>query len=78
VRLFPVSDDISSPTVTATYIPDGWTWQALDQALRSHGMAVGGNYGKLAGKVFRVGHMGSQADMKLVERGMNVLEQVLA
>ena len=56
VRLFPVSDDISSPTVTAAYVPDGWTWQALDQALRSHGMAVGGNYGKLAGKVFRGAH----------------------
>ena len=24
------------------------------------------------------GHMGSQADMRLVERGMDVLEQVLA
>jgi aspartate aminotransferase-like enzyme len=77
VRLFPVSDDISSPTVTAAYVPQGWTWQSLDQALRAHGMVVGGNYGKLAGKVFRVGHMGSQAEMGLVERGMDVLEQVL-
>ncbi len=78
VRLFPVSDDISSPTVTAAYVPDGWTWPALDQALREHGMVVGGNYGKLAGKVFRLGHMGSQAEMGLVERGMDVLERVLA
>jgi aspartate aminotransferase-like enzyme len=77
VRLFPISDEFSSPTVTAAYVPEGWTWAALDQALRAHGMAVGGNYGKLAGKVFRIGHMGSQAEMGLVERGMDVLEGVL-
>jgi aspartate aminotransferase-like enzyme len=58
-------------------VPQGWTWTALDQALRAHGMAVGGNYGKLAGKVFRIGHMGSQAEMGLVRRGMDVLERVL-
>jgi aspartate aminotransferase-like enzyme len=31
----------------------------------------------LAGKVFRIGHMGSQADLGLVERGMDVLEETL-
>jgi aspartate aminotransferase-like enzyme len=49
----------------------------LDSALRSHGMVVGGNHGPLAGKVFRVGHMGSQADMALVNQGMDVLAEVL-
>ena len=34
VRLFPVRDEISSPTVTAAYVPEGWSWQELDQALR--------------------------------------------
>ena len=77
VRLFPVRDEISSPTVTAAYVPARWGWQELDGALRTHGVAVGGNYGKLAGKVFRVGHMGSQADMDLVRRGMDALEEVL-
>jgi aspartate aminotransferase-like enzyme len=77
VRLFPVSDAISSPTVTAAYVPDGWTWEALDKALRAEGMVVGGNYGKLAGKVFRIGHMGSQAEKALVARGMDVLAGVL-
>ena len=40
-------------------------------------MAVGGNYGPLAGKVFRIGHMGSQAQKELVGLGMDVLEAVL-
>jgi aspartate aminotransferase-like enzyme len=77
VRLFPVDESFSSPTVTAAYVPEGWTWNRLDTALRSHGMAVGGNYGLLAGKVFRIGHMGSQADMALVKQGMDVLAEVL-
>lgn len=40
-------------------------------------MVVGGNYGPLAGKVFRIGHMGSQANQVLVQQGMDVLEAVL-
>jgi len=78
IRLYPRQESYSAPTVTAAYVPDGWTWPALDRALRAEGMAVGGNYGQLAGKVFRIGHMGSQANLALVERGMNVLAQVLA
>jgi aspartate aminotransferase-like enzyme len=56
VRLFPANEAFSSPTVAAAYVPAGWTWERLDTALRSHGMVVGGNYGPLAGKVFRIGH----------------------
>lgn len=77
VDLFPVSEAICSPTVTAAWVPDGWTWHELDAALRARGMAVGGNYGDLAGKVFRIGHMGTQADLDLVRRGMDVLAEVL-
>jgi aspartate aminotransferase-like enzyme len=78
VELFPKSEAICSPTVTAARIPPGWTWPALDRALRGRGMVVGGSYGPLAGKVFRIGHMGSQADHDLVDRGMDVLQQILA
>ena len=77
VELFPKSEGICSPTVTAARIPPGWTWPDLDRALRARGMVVSGSYGPLAGKVFRVGHMGSQADRELVGGGMDVLEQVL-
>ena len=77
VELFPVEEKICSPTVTAAKVPEGWTWLGLDRALRERGMAVGGSYGPLAGKVFRLGHMGSQARDDLVEKGMNILEEVL-
>lgn len=77
LELFPVKEEICSPTVTAANLPEGWTWPALDQALRERGMVVGGSYGPLAGKVFRIGHMGSQAKEELVEKGMNILREVL-
>jgi aspartate aminotransferase-like enzyme len=78
LELFAKDESLASPTVTAVMVPQGWTWPELDGALRSEGMGVGGSYGDLAGKVFRIGHMGSQANMELVEKGMDVLEAVLA
>ena len=77
LSLFPAREAIASPTVTAVHVPGGWTWAELNAALRARGMAVGGNYGPLAGTVFRIGHMGAQADMDLVRRGMDVLGEVL-
>ncbi len=77
LELFPISEAICSPTVTAFNVPAGWKWEAFDAALRKHGLAVGGNYASLAGKVFRIGHMGSQADEGLVSRGMNIISEVL-
>jgi aspartate aminotransferase-like enzyme len=77
VALWPACEEQSAPTVTAAKIPEGWTWPQLNGALRRHGMVVGGNYGPLAGKVFRIGHMGAQADPVLVTQGMDVLQAVL-
>jgi aspartate aminotransferase-like enzyme len=78
IRLWPADERYSSPTVTAAHLPAGWTWAALDQALRSQGMAVGGNYGPLAGRVFRIGHMGQQATEALITRAMDILETVVS
>ena len=77
LRLFPKDEAFSSPTVTAFYVPNGWTWDAFNAKLREYGLAVGGNYGPLAGRVFRIGHMGSQADEGLVGRGMDVIGEAL-
>ncbi|MBQ7545088.1 MAG: alanine--glyoxylate aminotransferase family protein [Synergistaceae bacterium] len=77
LKLYPKREDICSPTVTAFCVPDGWSWPELDAAFRSKGLVVGGNYGELSGKVFRIGHMGSQARSELVEEGMNIIAEVL-
>lgn len=77
IDLFPAPGAISSPTVTAANIPQGFTWETWDRQLREQGLVVAGSYGPLAEKVFRLGHMGSQADMNLMEQALNVIEGVL-
>jgi aspartate aminotransferase-like enzyme len=76
-ELFPAPGAVCSPTVTAVKVPAGSEWPAFNDQLRQHGLAVGGSYGPLAGKVFRLGHMGSQADMLLVSQALDVLEAIL-
>lgn len=78
LKLFPKSQEICSPTVSAFYIPEKFTWPEFNNALRERGLAVGGNYGSLANKVFRVGHMGSQADINLIQNGMQIIKQVIS
>lgn len=77
LKLYAADEALCSPTVTALMVPDGWTWKEFDAALRAEGLGVGGSYGPLAGRVFRVGHMGSQADLGLVNKGMDVIAKVL-
>lgn len=77
LKLFPAFDAIPSPTVTAVYVPENIPWKKLDARLREEGLVVGGNYGCLAGEVFRIGHMGTQADLNLVKKAMDVLEKVI-
>ena len=40
-------------------------------------MGVAGSLGPLAGRVFRIGHMGTQADTALVDQGMDILADIL-
>jgi aspartate aminotransferase-like enzyme len=78
LSLFPALDAEPSPTVTAVKMPRGFTWPEFDATLRQHGLVVGGSFGPLAGKVFRLGHMGTQADMELVEQALGIIEKVIA
>ena len=73
--LFPAPAAVCSPTVTAVNLPAGIAWQEFDGRLRRSGLVVGGSYGARAGKVFRLGHMGTQADMGLVKQALDVLEK---
>ncbi len=77
LSLFPAPDAVPSPTVTAVNVPDGIVWPEFDLRLRQHGLVVGGSYGPMAGKIFRIGHMGSQANMELVEQALNIIENVV-
>ena len=73
--LFPAPAAVPAPTVTAVKVPGAAPWPDFDARLRAHGLVVGGSYGPIAGKVFRLGHMGTQADMGLMNQALAVLEK---
>lgn len=75
IKLFPRKDAVLSPTVTACLIPEGISWVDWSLRLRQKGLIVAGSFGPMAGKVFRLGHMGSQADSSLVAKALKVLEE---
>jgi aspartate aminotransferase-like enzyme len=77
LALYPEDEAICSPTVTAFRVPEALGWPELDRRLRAQGMVAGGNYGELAGKVFRIGHMGTQATDDLLTRGTAALRAAL-
>ncbi len=77
LSLFPAPGAIPSPTVTAVRVPQGWSWETWDRRLREQGLVVAGSYGPLADKVFRLGHMGVQADMDLMARALGVIAGAL-
>lgn len=77
LSLFPAPDAIAAPTVTAVNVPQGITWSEFDAKLRAEGLVVAGSYGPMTDKVFRLGHMGTQADMDLVSRALDAIKKVL-
>jgi aspartate aminotransferase-like enzyme len=77
LKLYPAQDAVPSPTVTAVKVPPEIGWTELDRRFREHGLVVGGSYGPLSGKVFRLGHMGAQANMELIEKAVDVIRRVL-
>src|SRR3954447_16086212 len=53
------ADDVASKTVTAAKLPAGHEWKPFNAAIKSHGVVLAGGQGKLTGKIFRLGHLGS-------------------
>jgi aspartate aminotransferase-like enzyme len=77
LTLFPATGAVSAPTVTAVNVPKGITWQEFDAKLRAEGLVVAGSYGPMTDKVFRMGHMGTQADRDLMARALAVIRQTI-
>jgi aspartate aminotransferase-like enzyme len=48
-----------SRTVTAAWIPDGLDWKGFNGELKRQQLVLAGGQGKLTGKIFRLGHLGS-------------------
>ena len=48
-----------SRTVTAATVPDGLDWKAFNGELKTRGLVLAGGQGRLKGRIFRLGHLGS-------------------
>jgi alanine-glyoxylate transaminase/serine-glyoxylate transaminase/serine-pyruvate transaminase len=75
---YAASPDLYSDTVTAVKVPPGCDGTALVQlAASKYGMAFGVGLGEVAGKVFRIGHLGMLTDA-MVLSGLAVAEMCMA
>jgi alanine-glyoxylate transaminase/serine-glyoxylate transaminase/serine-pyruvate transaminase len=64
-----VSDGAASPVTTAVWGLPGMDVRAyMEWMRREHGLRIGGGLGPLAGRAFRVGHMGLAAHPDVVDR----------
>jgi aspartate aminotransferase-like enzyme len=77
IALWPAPGSVPAPTVTAALVPAAMGWNEWNARLRARGLAVGANLGPLAGKVFRLGHMGSQAGQRLMADALAVMRDAL-
>ncbi|HEV2438636.1 MAG TPA: alanine--glyoxylate aminotransferase family protein [bacterium] len=67
----------ASPTVTVASPPAGVEANALIRDMRTRGFAISGGLQQLAGKVIRIGHLGTQAHPEIMRRAVDALEACL-
>lgn len=79
LRLWPARPEIAAACVTAVLAPEGIDEAAIrDRMRQSFGVTISGGYGDLAGKLFRLGHMGVGAHPYHLTAQLAVLERSLA
>ena len=78
LELCAVSPDLYSDTVSAIRTPEGFNaTQIVEHAASAYGVAFGTGLGEVAGKVFRIGHLGSLTDVMALS-GIATAEMVMA
>ncbi len=75
---YPIAIEYSSPTVTAFIVPNNINEEKLrDITWRKYGVMIAGSWGRLKGKVLRIGHMGVQASRTHLLIAYTVLAKAL-
>ena len=78
LELCAVSPDVQSDTVSAIRTPEGFNaTRIVEHAAEAYGVAFGTGLGEVAGKVFRIGHLGSLTDVMALS-GIATAEMVMA
>jgi len=65
----------ASRTVTGAIVPDDLDWKTFNGEIKRRGVVLAGGQGKLTGKIFRLGHLGS-VTLEEILGAMSVLEIV--
>lgn len=77
LELCAVSKDVQSDTVSAIKTPEGFNaTDIVTHAADKYGVAFGVGLGEVAGKVFRIGHLGSLTDVMTLS-GLATAEMVM-
>ncbi len=77
LELCAVSPDVQSDTVSAIRTPEGFNaTNIVTHAANKYGVAFGVGLGEVAGKVFRIGHLGSLTDVMTLS-GLATAEMVM-
>lgn len=78
MELCAVSPNIRSDTVSAIRTPEGFdAGRIVSHAAHAYGVAFGGGLGDVAGKVFRIGHLGMLTDVMALS-GIATAEMAMA
>ena len=78
LELCAASPDVYSDTVSAIRTPDGFNaTDIVTHAAETYGVAFGVGLGEVAGKVFRIGHLGSLTDVMTLS-GIATAEMCMA
>lgn len=78
LELWPARESIAGTAVTGVKMPEGIEDTALRGRMReTYGVMISGGYGDLAGKLFRLGHMGMAAHPTHLAAQLAVLERSL-
>ncbi len=77
MRLCAASPDLYSDTVSAVYVPEGYDSDVLtNRAFDAYGVSFGVGLGEMAGKAFRIGHLGSLTDVMALS-GLSAIEMAM-
>jgi len=77
LKLCAVSPDLYSDTVSAIYVPEGFDSDVLtNHAFDKYHVSFGIGLGEMAGKAFRIGHLGSMTDVMALS-GIAAIEMAM-
>ncbi|MEM0225204.1 MAG: alanine--glyoxylate aminotransferase family protein, partial [Desulfurococcaceae archaeon] len=79
LKPYPLSIEYSSPTVTAFETPSGVNELELRKLMwEKYGVMIAGSWGRLQGRVLRIGHMGVQASRTHVITAFTTLAKAMS